>query len=181
MSIGTIKKVSGPLVVAENMHDVNMFDLVRVSEQRLIGEVIEIHGDEAYIQVYEETAGLGPGEPVETTGLPLSVELGPGLIGTIFDGIQRPLVDIMDETGANLKRGVEVPALNRNRKWSFIPSVSPGDQVEEGDIIGTVKETEVVTQKIMVPNGIKGRIESIEEGDYGVTDIVGTIKKRMVK
>lgn len=177
MSKGTIKKVSGPLVVAEGMHDANMFDVVRVSRQRLIGEIIEMHGDQASIQVYEETAGLGPGEPVESTGTPLSVELGPGLIGGIFDGIQRPLVDIMNATGTNLKRGVEIPALNRDKKWHFVPSVSVGTEVEEGDIIGTVKETDIVIQKIMVPVGAKGRIVSITEGDYTVVDTVAVLER----
>src|SRR5574344_313028 len=123
MSKGTIKKVAGPLVVAEGMRDANMFDVVRVSDKRLIGEIIEIHGDEASVQVYEETAGLAPGAPVESTGAPMSVELGPGLIGSIYDGIQRPLDDIMKTTGSNsLKRGVEVPALKRDKKWEFVPT-----------------------------------------------------------
>ena len=177
MSNGTIKKVAGPLVVAEGMRDANMFDVVRVSKQRLIGEIIEIHGDQASIQVYEETSGLGPGEPVESTGKPLSVELGPGLIGGIFDGIQRPLVDIMEATGTNLKRGVEIPSLNREAKWHFEPSVSVGCEVEAGDVIGTVKETDIVVQKIMVPNGMKGRITSITEGDYTVVDTVAVLEK----
>ncbi|MGB4661915.1 MAG: V-type ATP synthase subunit A [Mobilitalea sp.] len=177
MSKGTIKKVAGPLVVAEGMRDANMFDVVRVSEQRLIGEIIEIHGDQASIQVYEETSGLGPGEPVESTGAPLSVELGPGLIGSIFDGIQRPLVDIMEATGTNLKRGVEIPSLKRSAIWHFIPTVTVGETVGAGDIIGTVVETEIVTQKIMIPNGIAGTIESISEGDYTVVDTVAVLKK----
>ena len=177
MSKGTIKKVAGPLVVAEGMRDANMFDVVRVSNQRLIGEIIEIHGDQASIQVYEETAGLGPGEPVESTGAPLSVELGPGLIGGIFDGIQRPLVDIMEATGTNLKRGVEIPSLNREKKWNFVPSVSVGDEVEAGDVIGTVAETKVVSQKIMVPYGMKGTIKSITEGDFTVLDTVAVLEK----
>ena len=133
MSTGTIKKVAGPLVIAKGMRDANMFDVVRVSSQRLIGEIIEMHGDEASIQVYEETSGLGPGEPVESTNVPLSVELGPGLIGSIFDGIQRPLDEIMKLTGNNLKRGVEVPSLSREQKWNFVPSVSVGDELEPGD------------------------------------------------
>ncbi len=177
MSNGTIKKVAGPLVVAEGMRDANMFDVVRVSKQRLIGEIIEIHGDQASIQVYEETSGLGPGEPVESTGTPLSVELGPGLIGGIFDGIQRPLVDIMEATGTNLKRGVEIPSLSREKKWHFVPSVTVGTEVEAGDIIGTVNETDIVIQKIMVPNGMKGRITSITEGDYTVVDTVAILEK----
>ncbi len=177
MSKGTIKKVAGPLVVAEGMRDANMFDVVRVSEQRLIGEIIEIHGDQASIQVYEETSGLGPGEPVESTGAPLSVELGPGLISSIFDGIQRPLVDIMEAIGTNLKRGVEIPSLNREKKWHFVPSVKAGDAVEAGDILGTVQETEIVVQKIMLPIGMQGILEAINEGDYTVTDTVAVLKK----
>ena len=177
MSKGTIKKVAGPLVVAEGMRDANMFDVVRVSEQRLIGEIIEIHGDQASIQVYEETSGLGPGEPVESTGAPLSVELGPGLIGSIFDGIQRPLVDIMEATGTNLKRGVEIPSLARDKKWHFVPTMKVGDAVEAGDIIGTVEETAIVTQKIMIPKGIKGTLRSITEGDYTITDAVAVVEK----
>jgi V/A-type H+-transporting ATPase subunit A len=177
MSKGTIKKVAGPLVVAEGMRDANMFDVVRVSEQRLIGEIIEIHGDQASIQVYEETSGLGPGEPVESTGAPLSVELGPGLIGSIFDGIQRPLVDIMEATGTNLKRGVEIPSLNREILWHFVPAVSNGAEVEAGDVLGTVTETEIVTQKIMLPYGMKGTIKSIREGDYSVSDAIAILEK----
>ncbi|MBE6016081.1 MAG: V-type ATP synthase subunit A [Lachnospiraceae bacterium] len=177
MSTGTIKKVAGPLVVASGMRDANMYDVVRVSEQRLIGEIIEIHGDEASIQVYEETSGLGPGEPVESTDAPLSVELGPGLIGSIFDGIQRPLVKIMEQTGNNLKRGVEVPALSREKTWIFVPSVEEGEEVEGGDIIGTVKETAVVEQRIMVPNGIKGKVAKINSGEYTIEDTVCIIEK----
>lgn len=177
MSKGTIKKVAGPLVVAEGMRDANMFDVVRVSEQRLIGEIIEIHGDQASIQVYEETSGLGPGEPVESTGAPLSVELGPGLIGSIFDGIQRPLVDIMEASGTNLKRGVEIPPLSRVTKWRFVPILKAGDSVEAGDIIGTVNETDIVTQKIMIPNGITGTLKSIHDGEYTVTDTVAVVEK----
>ncbi len=177
MSNGTIKKVAGPLVVAEGMRDANMFDVVRVSEQRLIGEIIEIHGDQASIQVYEETSGLGPGEPVESTGAPLSVELGPGLISSIFDGIQRPLVDIMDAIGTNLKRGVEIPSLNREKKWHFVPTVKAGDIVEAGDILGTVQETEIVVQKIMLPYGMQGTLEAVNEGDFTVTDTIAVLKK----
>ena len=150
MSKGVIKKVAGPLVIAEGMRDANMFDVVRVSEQRLIGEIIEIHGDKASVQVYEETSGLGPGEPVESTGVPMSVELGPGLIGSIYDGIQRPLDAIMEKTGGNLlNRGVEVPSLKREKKWTFVPAANAGDKVGGGDIIGTVQETDVVQQKII--------------------------------
>lgn len=177
MSKGLIKKVAGPLVIAEGMRDANMYDVVRVSEQRLIGEIIEIHGDQASIQVYEETSGLGPGEPVESTGAPLTVELGPGLIGSIFDGIQRPLVEIMNQEGNNLKRGVEIPSLKRDRVWHFTPIVQTGAAVTGGDIIGTVKETPIVMQKIMIPNGISGIIKSINEGDYTLTDAVAVVEK----
>ncbi|MCI6648506.1 MAG: V-type ATP synthase subunit A [Lachnospiraceae bacterium] len=176
MSLGTIKKVAGPLVIAEGMREANMFDVVRVSKQRLIGEIIEMHGDQASIQVYEETSGLGPGEPVESTGEPMSVELGPGLIGNIYDGIERPLEEIMKVTHSNnLQRGVEVPALPRDKVWHFVPTAQVGDEVSAGDIIGTVAETPVVTQKIMVPFGISGKIKAIAEGDYKVTDTVATI------
>jgi V/A-type H+/Na+-transporting ATPase subunit A len=176
MSKGTIKKVAGPLVIAEGMRDANMFDVVRVSEQRLIGEVIEMHGDQASIQVYEETSGLKPGEPVESTGAPLSVELGPGLISSIYDGIQRPLEEIMKITGNNLHRGVEVPALKRDVKWHFVPKVSAGDEVTAGDVLGTVQETEIVEHRILVPNGIAGTVLSIQEGDYTVEEPVAKIK-----
>ena len=175
MSQGTIKKVAGPLVVAGGMRDANMFDVVRVSDQRLIGEIIEIHGDEASIQVYEETSGLGPGAPVESTGEPMSVELGPGLISSIYDGIQRPLTAIMEMTGNNLKRGVEVPSLKRDVQWSFTPLKQVGDKVEGGDILGTVQETEIVLHKIMVPAGVRGTIRSISAGEYTVTDTVAVI------
>ena len=176
MSIGRIKKVAGPLVIAEDMRDANMFDVVRVSKQRLIGEIIEMHGDKASVQVYEETSGLGPGEPVESTGSPLSVELGPGLIGGIFDGIQRPLETIMQVSGNNLQRGVEVASLDRDKKWDFVPTKAVGDSVQGGDIIGTVKETDVVTQKIMVPNGISGTIKEIKETSCTVTETIAIIE-----
>ncbi|MGI6070116.1 MAG: V-type ATP synthase subunit A [Blautia sp.] len=176
MSKGTIKKVAGPLVIAEGMRDANMFDVVRVSSQRLIGEIIEMHGDEASIQVYEETSGLGPGEPVESMEVPLSVELGPGLIASIYDGIQRPLDDIMKVSGGNnLKRGVEVPALKRDRKWNFVPVAKAGDVVECGDTLGTVQETIVVEQKIMVPPGIKGTVKEIKAGEFTVEEVVAVI------
>ena len=158
------------------MRDANMFDVVRVSDKELIGEIIEMHGDQASIQVYEETAGLGPGEPVVSTGAPMSVELGPGLIGSIYDGIQRPLDDIMKVSGSLLERGVQVPSLKRELKWDFEATAKVGDVVEEGDILGTVKETPVVTQKIMVPYGVKGEVTSIKSGNYFVTDVVATIK-----
>ena len=176
MSIGTIKKVAGPLVIAEGMRDANMFDVVRVSKQRLIGEIIEMHGDNASIQVYEETSGLGPGEPVESTGAPLSVELGPGPITSIYDGIQRPLDDIMKLSGNNLKRGVEVPSLKRDIKWNFVPTVKAGDRVQEGDVIGTVQETEIVLHKIMVPYGMSGTVKSINAGEYTVEDVVAVLE-----
>ena len=176
MKKGTIKKVAGPLVIAENMRDVNMFDVVRVSEQRLIGEIIEMHGDLASIQVYEETSGLGPGEPVESTNAPLSVELGPGLIGSIFDGIQRPLVRIMKETGNNLKRGIEIPALDRESSWHFVPQKNVGDKVEAVDIIGTVQESVIIEHKIMVPHGFAGTLVSISEGDYRVEDVIAVVE-----
>ena len=175
MSKGTIKKVAGPLVIAEGMRDANMFDVVRVSSQRLIGEIIEMHGDEASIQVYEETSGLGPGEPVESTEAPLSVELGPGLITSIYDGIQRPLDDIMKISGTNLKRGVEVPSLKRDLKWNFVPTVQVGEKVENGDVIGTVQETQIVNHKIMVPYGVKGTVKEIKAGEFTVEEVVAVI------
>ena len=175
MSTGTIKKVAGPLVIAEGMRDANMFDVVRVSSQRLIGEIIEIHGDEASIQVYEETSGLGPGEPVESMGVPMSVELGPGLITSIYDGIQRPLDDIMKISGNNLKRGVEVASLKRDKKWEFVPAAKAGDEVEAGDVLGTVQETIVVQQKIMVPYGVKGTVKEIKAGTFTVEEVVAVI------
>ena len=175
MSTGTIKKVAGPLVIAEGMRDANMFDVVRVSSQRLIGEIIEIHGDEASIQVYEETSGLGPGEPVESMGVPMSVELGPGLITSIYDGIQRPLDDIMKISGNNLKRGVEVASLKRDKKWEFVPVAKAGDEVEAGDVLGTVQETIVVQQKIIVPYGVKGTVKEIKAGAFTVEEVVAVI------
>ena len=176
MSVGTIKKVAGPLVIAEGMRDANMYDVVRVSNQRLIGEIIEIHGDEVSVQVYEETSGLKPGEPVESMEVPLSVELGPGLITSIYDGIQRPLDDIMKVSNSNsLKRGVEVTSLKRDRKWKFVPVAKAGDQVEGGDVLGTVEETIVVTQKIMVPPGMKGTVKEIKSGEFTVEEVVAVL------
>lgn len=172
---GIIKKVAGPLVIAEGMKECNMYDVVRVGEQHLIGEIIEMHGDKASVQVYEETSGLGPGTPVVTTGMPLSVELGPGLIGSIFDGIQRPLDDIMKAAGNNLRRGVEVPSLKRDKKWEFKASAKNGDKVTGGDVLGTVKETDVVTQKIMVPPNISGKIKSISDGSFKVDEVIAII------
>ena len=174
-STGTIKKVAGPLVIASGMRDANMSDVVRVSERRLIGEIIEMHGDEASIQVYEETSGLGPGEPVESTGAPMSVELGPGLITSIYDGIQRPLDDIMKISGNNLQRGVEVASLKRDKKWNFVPVAKVGDEVEAGDVLGTVQETAVVEQKIMVPYGVAGTVKEIKSGEFTVEEVVAVV------
>lgn len=176
MASGTIVKVAGPLVIAEGMRDANMFDVVRVSEQKLIGEIIEMHGDRASIQVYEETSGLGPGEKVESTGMPLSVELGPGLIGSIFDGIQRPLERIMEVSGTNLERGVDVPKLDREKKWHFTPAVAVGDTVKFGDTLGTVDETHIVKHKIMAPKGADGVVADIKEGDFSLEDTVCTVR-----
>ncbi|MFR5859144.1 MAG: V-type ATP synthase subunit A [Clostridia bacterium] len=172
MSQGKVVKVSGPLVIASGMEEANMFDVVHVGEQGLIGEIIEMRGDRASIQVYEETAGLGPGAPVVSTGSPLSVELGPGLIETMYDGIQRPLEEMVREVGTNITRGIKVPALSRTKKWNFVPCVSAGEEVEAGDILGTVQETVVVEQKIMVPYGVSGTIESIETGAFTVDETV---------
>lgn len=177
MSQGKIVKVSGPLVVASGMENAEMADVVRVGELGLIGEIIEMRGDMASIQVYEETAGLGPGAPVESTGAQLSVELGPGLVENMYDGIQRPLEVIREKVGPNITRGIKLPSLDREKKWDFVPRVSPGDEVEAGDIIGTVQETVVVEHRIMVPHGIKGTVESIEGGEFTVEDTVCTVKK----
>ena len=173
---GKIVKVSGPLVVATGLGDANMADVVRVGEQRLIGEILNMTGDSASIQVYEETSGLGPGAVVETTGAPLSVELGPGLIETIYDGIQRPLEKIMSISGATIQRGVEVPALDRERKWTFQPVAKPGDALQGGDILGLVQETPVVLHKIMVPPRMKGTLVSIENGEFTVEETVAVLK-----
>lgn len=176
MTTGKISKIAGPLVVATGMREANMFDVVRVSDSKLIGEIIEMHGDRASIQVYEETSGLGTGEPVESTGEPLSVELGPGLIEGIFDGIQRPLEKIRELVGNSLVRGIEVPALDRDKKWHFVPKVKPGDKVVGGDILGTVQETEIVEHRIMVKPGVVGTVKAIAEGDYTVTEHIGSIE-----
>ena len=177
MSQGKIVKVSGPLVVASGMEDADMFDVVRVGDLGLIGEIIEMRGDMASIQVYEETAGIGPGAPVVSTGAQLSVELGPGLIETMYDGIQRPLEAMREKAGSNITRGISVPSLDREKKWEFVPTVAAGDAVEAGDVIGTVQETVVVQQKIMVPYGISGTVESIESGQFTVEDVVCRVKK----
>ncbi|MDY2960183.1 MAG: V-type ATP synthase subunit A [Hornefia sp.] len=176
MSQGTIVKVSGPLVVAAGMENADMFDVVHVGDLGLIGEIIEMRGDRASIQVYEETAGIGPGAPVTSTGAQLSVELGPGLIESIYDGIQRPLEVMYQQQGSNIQRGIQVPALDREKKWNFVPVVKEGDAVQAGDIIGTVQETVVVEQKIMVPYGTEGTVKSIESGDFTVEEIICTIE-----
>ena len=176
--MGKIVKVSGPLVVATGMEEANMADVVRVGEQRLIGEILTMTGGSASIQVYEETSGLGPGAEVVTTGAPLSVELGPGLIENIYDGIQRPLEVIMQKVkGNNLPRGVEVPALDREKKWEFSATVQPGAKVVGGDVIGTVQETPSILHKIMVPPNMSGTIASIESGSFTVTDIVAVLEQ----
>ena len=176
--MGKIVKVSGPLVVATGMEEANMADVVRVGEQRLIGEILTMTGDSASIQVYEETSGLGPGAEVVTTGAPLSVELGPGLVENIYDGIQRPLEEIMKKVqGNNLPRGVEVPALDREKKWEFVPTVQPGAQVVGGDVIGTVQETSSILHKIMVPPKMKGKILSIQSGAFTVTETVAVLER----
>ena len=175
MSSGKIVKVSGPLVVATGLSDANMADVVRVGEQRLIGEILTMNGDSASIQVYEETSGLGPGAAVETTGSPLSVELGPGLIENIYDGIQRPLEGIMKIAGSTITRGIEVPALDREKKWDFAATAKPGDKVVGGDVIGTVQETPSVLHKIMIPPRMSGTIESIQSGSFTVLDTVAVL------
>ena len=176
--MGKIVKVSGPLVVATGMQEANMADVVRVGEQRLIGEILNMTGDAASIQVYEETSGLGPGAEVVTTGAPLSVELGPGLIENIYDGIQRPLEVIREVSGSNnLPRGVEVPALDREKKWEFTPVVKPGDQVTGGDVLGTVQETDSILHKIMLPPRMKGTIVSIQIGSFTVTEPVYVLQR----
>jgi len=177
MSQGRVVKISGPLVIADGMKEADMFDVVRVSEQGLIGEIIEMRGEMASIQVYEETSGLAPGAPVVSTGAQLSVELGPGLIETIYDGIQRPLEEIRRIAGPNITRGISIPALNREKKWEFVPVVKAGDKVQAGDIIGTVQETIVVEHRIMVPYGISGEVVEIKEGSFTVEETVCVVKK----
>ncbi|ACO84140.1 V-type ATP synthase subunit A [Clostridium botulinum] len=176
LKTGRVLKISGPLVVAEGMEEANIYDVVKVGEKRLIGEIIEMREDRASIQVYEETAGLAPGDPVVTTGEPLSVELGPGLIEAMFDGIQRPLNVIKDKAGDFITKGVEVHSLDRDKKWHFTPVKKVGDTVEAGDVIGIVQETSIVEHKIMVPYGIRGTIETIEEGDFTIVDTVAKVK-----
>jgi V/A-type H+-transporting ATPase subunit A len=176
MDTGVIVKVSGPLVVAHGIPDARMYDVVRVSDKKLIGEIIELRGDQASIQVYEETGGLGPGEPVETTGKPLSVELGPGLISTIYDGIQRPLDLIRHQVGDYITRGVDIPGLDRDKKWEFQAQAKKGDQVKAGDVLGTVQETPVVVHRVMVPPGLSGTVEKIAGGQFTVEETVAAIK-----
>lgn len=177
MKTGRIIKVSGPLVVAEGMDEANVFDVVKVGEKGLIGEIIEMRGDKASIQVYEETSGIGPGDPVITTGEPLSVELGPGLIESMFDGIQRPLDAFMKAANSPfLSKGVEVKSLNREKKWDFNPTVKVGDMVEAGDIIGTVQETPVILHKIMIPIGVSGRVKEIKSGEFTIEDVVCVVE-----
>ncbi len=175
MRQGTIVKVAGPLIVADGMRDATMYDVVRVSDKRLVGEIIELRGDRASIQVYEETSGLGPGEPVYSTGAPLSVELGPGLIESIFDGIQRPLTAIRAKTGDRIMRGVEASALDRERKWMFEPTAKVGDPVSGGSLLGTVQETAVVVHKIMVPPNIRGTVKEIRSGGFTIDEVVAIL------
>ena len=172
---GTITKVSGPLVVAEGLADANVSDVVRVGSQHLIGEILNMTGDKASIQVYEETSGLGPGADVVTTGLPMSVELGPGMLDNIYDGIQRPLPEMRALTGDSITRGTDVPALNREKKWEFMAVAAPGDKLVAGDVLGTVQETSAILHKIMVPPGLKGTLKSISSGTYTVTEKIAVL------
>jgi len=174
--VGTIRKVSGPLVVAEGMTGSKMYDVVRVGTERLIGEVIDLEDDRASVQVYEETAGLGPGDPVYPTFEPLSVELGPGLLASIYDGIQRPLDAIRRATGDFIGRGLDVPALDRQKAYSYVPAAKPGEAVGPGDIVGTVQETPLVQHRIMVPPGVAGRVAENKAGQFTVTDTVCTLE-----
>lgn len=173
---GTITKVSGPLVVAEGLADANVSDVVRVGSQRLIGEILNMTGDKASIQVYEETSGIGPGAVVESTGMPMSVELGPGMLENIYDGIQRPLPEIRERVGSTISRGVDVPALNREKKWEFTPVAKVGDKLSGGDVIGTVQETSAILHKIMVPPTMSGTVVSIEAGTFTVTETVAVLE-----
>ena len=173
---GIITKVSGPLVVAKGLADANVSDVVRVGSQHLIGEILNMTGDSASIQVYEETSGLGPGAEVITTGMPMSVELGPGMLDNIYDGIQRPLPEMRALAGDSITRGIDVPALNREKLWEFVPVAKPGDKVAAGDVLGTVQETSAILHKIMVPNGIKGEVVSVESGSFTVADVVAVVR-----
>ena len=178
MSQGKIVKVAGPLIVAENMRDANMGDVVRVGKQKLIGEIIEMRDDKASIQVYEETAGIGPGDLVETTGFPMSVELAPGVLTSIFDGIQRPLTKIREMTGSNITRGIDVTSLDHEKKWDFVATAKVGDHVVMGDVLGTVQETSIVTHKIMVPKDVEGEIVEITSGSYNITETIAKVKDK---
>ena len=173
---GTITKVSGPLVVAKGLADANVSDVVRVGSQHLIGEILNMTGDNASIQVYEETSGLGPGAEVYTTGMPMSVELGPGMLDNIYDGIQRPLPEMRRLSGASIVRGTDVPALDRQKKWDFVPVAQIGAKLTAGDVVGTVQETSAILHKIMVPYGMSGELVSIESGEHVVTDVVAVLK-----
>ena len=172
---GRIVKVAGPVVVAEGMAGTRMYDVVRVGELNLIGEIVELHNDKASIQVYEETTGMGPGEPVVDTEAPLSVELGPGLIQSIYDGIQRPLNALVEAEGEFMSRGSDMPGLDREKKWHFKPTVSEGTKVTGGDIIGEVQETTLVLHKIMVPVGVEGTLKKISKGDFTVVETIATV------
>ncbi|MDO8880289.1 MAG: V-type ATP synthase subunit A [Coriobacteriia bacterium] len=176
MDQGKIQKVAGPLVVAVGLTNSKMYDLVRVGEEGLMGEIIEMRGERASIQVYEETEGLGPGDPVEATGAPLSVELGPGMLEAVYDGVQRPLDALEAQAGAFLARGMTAPGLDRAKVWEFVPTVKPGEEVAGGDIIGTVQENTVIEHRVLVPPALSGTIESIVAGSYTVTDTVGRLK-----
>ena len=172
---GKITKVSGPLVVAEGLADANVSDVVRVGDSRLIGEILNMTGDRASIQVYEETSGLGPGAAVVTTGMPMSVELGPGMLDNIYDGIQRPLPEMRALTGDSITRGTDVPALNREKKWDFVPTAAVGDKLSAGDVIGTVQETSAILHRIMVPPKMSGTLKSVQGGSFTVTDTVAVL------
>ena len=173
---GRIVRISGPVIEADGMRGAKMYDVVRVGEENLIGEIIRLNKDNAIIQVYEDTVGLKPGEKVVTTGMPLSVELGPGLLTNIYDGIQRPLPAIMDKTGDFISRGVEAYAIDRKKKWHFKPTAKPGDKVQGCDVIGEVKETSIITHKIIIPPDISGKLLSVEkEGDYIVEDDIAVV------
>ncbi|HBR35048.1 MAG TPA: V-type ATP synthase subunit A, partial [Firmicutes bacterium] len=175
MNTGKIIRVAGPLVEAEKVSGAKMFDVVRVGDEKLIGEIIELRGDVASIQVYEDTSMIGPGAPVVTTGFPLSVELGPGLMGSIYDGIQRPL-DVLALQGNRLQRGIEVPGLQRDKKWRFSPRLGVGAKVETGDILGVVQETVVVEHRVLVPPGVKGQLVKIEEGEFNVEETIAVVE-----
>jgi V/A-type H+-transporting ATPase subunit A len=175
MQVGKIVKVAGPVVVAEAMSGARMYDVVRVGEENLVGEIVELHGDRASIQVYEDTTGVGPGEKVVNTGAPLSVELGPGLISSIYDGIQRPLDQLREKQGNVILRGSAIPGLRRDVKWHFVPTIANASKVQSGDIVGQVQETTLVLHKIMIPPGVSGTVEGLREGDYTVEEIIGAV------